>query len=117
MKAEKKYMEESVKALTKRNKHLEAELTTRNTRINNEEPEYTHKFDISQLNNPLRNKLYRQKNRTTLTSANISKAITQNTNIPVAASHNALWQEKAENSADSYATAFTAKLRNRLSYL
>jgi hypothetical protein len=51
-------------------------------KISQEEIDYTHKFDISSLGaNVLRNKSYRHKNRTALTSANISKAISSKNNV------------------------------------
>lgn len=75
-----------MKSLTKRNKELEIELT-RVKKIDSKEEmdfeEYTQKYDISMINNTsFRNKQYQRKNKTTITSANLSKSVNNNTIVP-----------------------------------
>ncbi len=116
MVGEKKYMDESIKSLTKRNKQLEAEISHASGKRNGQQPYFTEKYDISISNlHAFQNKNnMKHKNRTAITSANISKAMSHYNNVSV---KNVFEVTGDEPTAESTCELFAKKLRIKLSYL
>ena len=75
--------------------------------------EYTQKYDISMINNPsFRNKQYQRKNKTTITSANLSKSVNNNTIVP---KHFMNSTDKIDFSEQN--ELFSKSVRGKLGYL
>lgn len=86
-------------------------------KMNHEEgnEEYAQKYDVSQLHSAsFKNKYYRHKNRSILTSANLSKAISSHTNAPIPTQ---FYQFDREETGASNSELFSKKLRLKLDYL
>ena len=75
--------------------------------------EYTQKYDISMINNTSnRNKYYQRKNKTTITSANMSKSVHNNhTIVPKQFLHSTDKTEYGQNEL------FSKSVRGKLGYL